>query len=210
MTDADLFARLERGDAAAWEEFDRSHRPWLLRRIERTRRVRNWFWVTDPEDLAQEAMDQFAIQVRGGKFQFASEPELRTYLIRAAFFVAMKWKRAARIQVKPLGNGAELDALEHAPAVDWVQAAWIQSERYRCLERLAEAAARLLDGRRRVIQLTLLGWKVGDIARTLGKTTGAVSCLKFNALKQLRDELESSTFMDECGSTLDLEHRRPA
>lgn len=203
--DLDLMVRLQHDDPHAWEAFDRTWRPWLAGRVGRVARARNWFWVTDPEDLVQEALVLFGQRVREGRFRFQSEPQLKAYLLKAAFFVAMRWKRAARLQTRPLDTTPDHPAPRDLPAIDWVAAAWEASDRYRCLEMLVATLAGLGTQRRQVLELTLLGLKPWMIAERMGKTPGAVSCLKFHALADLKRALEGTRFIQDCADTLEIE-----
>lgn len=199
----EMMMQLALGEDSAWTEFDRTWRPWLATRVQRAARVRNWFWITDPEDLVQEALALFGQRVREGRFRFQSEPQLKAYLIKAAFFVAMRQKRVARLQTRPLEEPSG-QARTDLPAVDWVAAAWEASDRYRCLQLVVATLARLNTARRQVLELTLLGLKPMSIAERMGKTPGAISCLKFHALADLKRELEATDFSRDCGDTLEL------
>jgi len=207
-TTPELIYALAHGDREAWEAFDAAWRPWLGSRVRRAARTRNWFWMTDPEDLVQEALALFNQRLMEKRFRYQSEPQLKAYLIRAAFFVAMRQKRAARLQTRSLpevegprdvpGNVADL------PAVDWVSAAWEASDRRRCLELVARTLATLIPARRQVLELTLVGEKPARIAERMGKTAGAISCLKFHALADLKRALDETRFREDCGDTLEL------
>lgn len=201
---AELMSSLRRGDQKAWGEFDAAWRPWLATRVNRAARVRNWFWVTGHEDLVQEAFALFNQRLVEGRFRFQSEPQLKAYLVKAAFFVAMKWKRAARLQTRPIENRETGAPISDLPATDWVAAAWEASDRHRCLELLVSTLARLIPARRQVLELTLVGLKPLSIAERLGKTSGAISCLKFHALADLKRALDETRFREDCGDTLEL------
>lgn len=200
----ELMALLKRGAPEAWASFDATWRPWLTERVRRTARVRNWFWVSEPEDLVQEAFALFNQRLIEGRFRFQSEPQLKAYLVNAAFFVAMKQKRTARLQTRSIDDAREGRVSSDLPAVDWVAAAWAASDRYRCLELLVATLKGLIPARRQVLELTLLGLKPLSIAERLGKTAGAVSCLKFHALADLKRALDETRFREDCGDTLEL------
>lgn len=200
----ELMALLKRGAPEAWASFDAAWRPWLTERVRRTARLRNWFWVSEPEDLVQEAFALFNQRLIEGRFRFQSEPQLKAYLVNAAFFVAMKQKRAARLQTRSIDETREGSVSSDLPAVDWVSAAWQASDRYRCLELLVATLKGLIPARRQVLELTLLGLKPLSIAERLGKTAGAVSCLKFHALADLKRALDETRFREDCGDTLEL------
>lgn len=203
-TTPELISSLKRGDETAWQAFDGAWRPWLSERVRRAARVRNWFWVTEHEDLVQEAFALFNQRLVEGRFRFQSEPQLKAYLIKAAFFVAMRWKRAARLQTRPLEPREGSGTISDLPATDWVAAAWEASDRHRCLELLVRTLAGLIPARRQVLELTLVGLKPLSIAERLGKTAGAVSCLKFHALADLKRALDETRFREDCGDTLEL------
>ena len=200
----ELMALLRRGDAESWAGFDAAWRPWLTERVRRTARLRNWFWISEPEDLVQEAFALFNQRLVEGRFRYQSEPQLKAYLVNAAFFVAMRAKRSARLQTRPLDDGPGGAPASDLPAVDWVAAAWAASDRYRCLELLVGTLKGLIPARRQVLELTLLGLKPLSIAARLGKTAGAISCLKFHALADLKRALDETRFREDCGDTLEL------
>lgn len=198
------FDRLKKGDEAEWAAFDAAWRPWIAGRVRRAARVRNWFWLTDAEDLVQDALALFHRRVVEKTFRYQSDPQLKAYLVRAAFFMAMRQKRAAKLETRSLDAreadrpGADL------PAIDWVAAAWEASDRRRCLELLAGSLATLIPARRQVLEMTLVGFKPALIAERLGKTSGAVSCLKFHALADLKRALDATRFREDCAETLEI------
>lgn len=200
----EVMGLLKRGAPEAWTWFDTTWRPWLTERVRRTARARNWFWVQEPEDLVQEAFALFNQRLIEGRFRYQSEPQFKAYLINAAFFVAMKSKRAARLQTRSIDEQREGRVSSDLPAVDWVAAAWAASDRYRCLEMLVATLKGLIPARRQVLELTLLGLKPLSIAERLGKSAGAISCLKFHALADLKRALDETRFREDCGDTLEL------
>ena len=208
MTDdalRDLIPRLAKGDAEAWTAFDLAYRAWLTGRVRHAARVRNWFWITEQEDLVQEAFALFNQRLVEKRFRYQSEPQLKVFLIRAAFFVAMRWKRSARILTRPLEAREGERAISDLPATDWVAAAWEASDRRRCLELLVGSLSTLIPARRQVLELSLVGLKPSSIAERMGKTAGAISCLKFHALADLKRALDATKFRDECADTLEIQ-----
>src|SRR5207302_865444 len=117
---SELFVRISREESSAWEELDSRYRRWLIDTVRRVARDRNWFWASEPEDMAQESLELFGIRVREGRFRFQSEPQLRAYLLKTMFFIAMRQKRSARLQVRPLAPGEGDTFAGELPAVDWV------------------------------------------------------------------------------------------
>src|SRR5207247_1679774 len=61
-----------------------------------------------------------------------------------------------------------------------------------CAELLYRTIHELVESRREVILMTLQGDKVRDIVRATGKSAAAVSGLKFNAMKEPRENREAN------------------
>ena len=192
---------LRRGDAEAWEHLLERYRPFVLGRLRQAAAARNWFWLDDFEDVAQEILIRFYEAVREGKFDYRDEDQLRGYLVRTAFFVAMKRKDAATAEksLTDLFEGDEDDDLERFDLLAFAASAFDTVGRRDCLRELYAAIERLQPARREVLRYSLLGLQPRDIAPRMDRTPNAVSVLKHHALEDLRVELEASEFMDLCG-----------
>lgn len=165
------------------------------------RRRRNWFWLTDPEDVVQDVLTQFIQAVRDGKFRYDGERALEGYLVRTAWFVAMNLKEKHRAHVSlhdPEEGGLRFDL----PA--WSEAIHQQVDRRDCLRLLGEAIAELNPNRREVVERTLLGEKVREICAATGRTPASISGLKFNAFVELRKRLGERGFLERCGALFAL------
>jgi len=196
-----LVSDARRGDRGAEEALVERLLPFLRRRVAGARRRRNWFWLSDPEDLVQDVLTQFVQAVRDGRFEYAGERALEGYLVRTAWFGAMNLKdkhRPQRSLHDPEEGGERFDLAAFAEAIHE------QVDRRDCLRLLAEAVAELNANRRDVVERTLLGQKVRDISAATGRTAASVSGLKFNALVELRRRLEERGFLERCGALFAL------
>lgn len=194
-------AALQRGDEDAWERLLARYRPFVLGRLRQAAAARNWFWLDDLDDAAQEVLVRFYEAVRAGKFDYRDEDQLRGYLVRTAFYVAMKRKDAAAAE-KPLSDlfeDEERDALERFDLLSFAGSAFDPLGRRECLRELYAAIERLQPARREVLRYTLLGLKPQQIAPRMDRSANAVSVLKHHALEDLRAELEGTPFMETCG-----------
>lgn len=203
---ASLVERVRARDAAAEEALHERYRRFVERRLSEARRRRNWFWLDDLEDAVQEVFVQFFTSLREGKFAFEGSDRLEGFLVKTCWFVAMNAKdRAPRGRTVSLfagrpGDGDEGGLIEDLPA--FASTASERVVRRECAERFYRAVGELGGARREVVLLTLEGRKVRDIVKATGKTASAVSGLKFNALKELREKLEQSGFVRDCGPEL--------
>lgn len=201
---AELVARAGDRDAEAERTLYDRYRRFVHRRLEGARRKRNWFWLTDVDEAAQEVFSQFFIALREGKFTFEGERRLEGFLVRTAWFVAMNLKdRATREKAVSLfddeDGGLRFDVAAFGSAV------YEQLDRKECLEMLGKAVSELKESRREVVERTLLGQKVREICAATGKTPSSVSGLKFNAFVQLRERLTELGFVERCGALFGLE-----
>ncbi len=196
-----LVDAVRQGDADAWSTLLERYRPFVLARIRHAAQARNWFWLGDPEDAAQEVLVRFYEAVQAGKFSYRDEDQLRGYLVRTAFYVAMKRKDAAAGE-RPVSDlvGEEADeALRRFDLAAFAASAFDDLGRQQCREELYAAIERLPAARREVLRYSLLGLKPREIAPLLQRTANAVSVLKFHALEELREALEASDFRRNCG-----------
>jgi len=194
-------AALRRGDGAAWERLLARYRPFVLGWLRQAAAARNWFWLDDFEDAAQEVLIRFFEAVQSGKFSYRDEDQLRGYLVRTAFYVAMKRKDAAAAE-RPLSDlfeDEEGEALERFDLLAFAASAFDPIGRRECLRELYAAIERLQPARREVLKYTLLGLKPQAIAPRMERSANAVSVLKHHALEDLRAELEGTQFMELCG-----------
>ncbi|NUQ00830.1 MAG: sigma-70 family RNA polymerase sigma factor [Armatimonadetes bacterium] len=202
MSEADrLLAAVRRGDSEAWSELLERYRPFVLGRLRHAARARNWFWLDDLDDAAQEVLVRFFEAVEAGRFEYRDEDQLRGFLVRTAFYVAMKRKDQAADE-RPvsdlLGDESE-EAWRRFDLQAFAASAFDTLGRRECLRDLYAAVDRLQPARREVLRYSLLGLKPREIAPRMGRTANAVSVLKFHALEDLRVELEASDFVRNCG-----------
>jgi len=130
----------------------------------------------ETEDLTSEVFQQALANIK--KFEWRGVP-FAAWLIRiAANAIADRWRRQARERGKPT---PEESATVTEPAQD--------TESRALLFRLVRG---LPDDQRRVVLMRFAAEKsVGEIARALGRSEGAVRQLQFRALAKLRGELGS-------------------
>lgn len=195
-----LLAAFEQGDAEAGSLLLERFRPFVAGRLRRAAQARNWFWLDDPDDATQEVLVRFCEAVRDGRFQYRDEHQLRGFLVRTAFFVAMKRKDAAAGEQSAgdLLAGGEETVRAFDPR-EFADSAFDTLGRRECLRELYAAVERLQAARSEVLRYVLLGLKPREIAPLMGRSANAVSVLKFHAIEDLRAELEAGEFMNNCG-----------
>lgn len=197
-----MLSAVAAGDAAAWSALLERYRPFVLGRLRQARKTRNWFWLTELDDVVQDVLVQFYEAVQQGRFTYRDEHALRGFLVQTTFFVVMKHKDAATGEqaLSDLWVGDEADDLERRFAlVEFAESAFDPLGRRDCLRELYQAIDRLPEARREVLRLTLLGLHPRDIAPRMKRTANAVSVLKFHALDELRRALEQTDFAANCG-----------
>jgi RNA polymerase sigma factor (sigma-70 family) len=200
--DAHLLRAVQAGDPDAWSELLERYRPFVLGRLRHTAKARNWFWLDDLDDLAQEVLVRFYEAVRDGRFVYRDESALRGFLVRTAFFAVMARKDEAALE-RPLSDllpDEERRAL--AARFDlgaFADAAFDTLGRRQCLEELYRAIDSLAPARAEVLRLTLLGYKPREMAPLLDRSANAVSVLKFHALEDLQAALEAGDWLRNCG-----------
>ncbi len=195
-----LLTAVQRGDPEAWSALLERLRPFVTARLRHAAQARNWFWLDDLEDAAQEVLVRFVEALREGRFHYRDEDQLRGFLVRTAFFVAMKRKDDA-LQ-RPASDLAEAEGDDVERRFDlaaFAASAYDTLGRRECLQELYAAIDRLQPARREVLRLVLLGLKPREIAPRMERSANAVSVLKFHALEDLREELEAGDFARNCG-----------
>jgi len=199
---AALIQRVRAKDGSAESELHGRYRRFVERRLAEARERRNWFWLEELDDAVQEVFIHFFQAIRAGKFVFEGEERLEGFLVRTCWFVAMNLKdkvpRARRVSLFKTEGDEEEGLILDLPA--FARGAIERIHGRDCAELLYKTIAELGAARREVILRTLQGEKVRDIVRATGKTAAAVSGLKFNALKELRERLEANGFVRDCGA----------
>ncbi len=198
-----LLAAMRAGDEAAGSTLVERYRPFVVTRLRSARHARNWFWLDDLDDVAQEVLVRFVEAVRGERFRFRDESQLRGFLVRTTFYTVMK--RRDQITTALDDDDAPRPhplSAEQAAAFDlsaFADAAFDTIGRRQCLDELYRAVDSLQEARSEVLRLTLLGFAPREIAPVMGRSANAVSVLKTHALEDLRAALEQSDFMTNCG-----------
>jgi len=199
---AALLKRVRAKEGPAESELHARYRRFVERRLAEAKKKRNWFWLEDLDDAVQEVFLHFYEAVRQGKFTYEGEDRLEGFLVRTAWFVAMNLKdkvpRARSVSLFKNEDDEESGLIIDLPAF-----AKTASERIHgrdCTERLYRTIGELAEPRREVILRTLAGEKVRDIVAATGKTAAAVSGLKWNAMKELRERLFENGFARDCGA----------
>lgn len=199
---AALMKRVRAKDARAESEVFERKRRFVERRLKEARERRNWFWLEELDDAVQEVFVQFFSAVRDGKFAYEGEARLEGFLVRTCWFVAMNLKdKAPRKAVSLFQRSDENE--DEGLILDLPAFAKTASEklhRRECAELLYRTIGELAESRREVILRTLEGEKVRDIVQATGKTAAAVSGLKWNAMKELKEKLEANGFVRDCGA----------
>ncbi len=199
---AALLKRVRARDGTAETELHARYRRFVERRLAEARERRNWFWLEDLDDAIQEVFLQFYESVRQGKFVYEGEERLEGFLVRTAWFVAMNLKdkvpKARRVSLFKTEDDEEGGLIMDLPS--FARGAFERIHGRDCAELLYKTIGELAEARREVILRTLAGEKVRDICRATGKTAAAVSGLKFNAMKELKERLEENGFVRDCGA----------
>ena len=200
-----LLWAMRQGDEEAGSALVERYRPFVVGRLRSARHQRNWFWLDDLDDVAQEVLVRFVEAVRSERFVFRDESQLRGFLVRTAFFVVMKQHDQATVALDEEDDlpdrPPELTS-EAAQAFDlgaFADAAFDTLGRRQCADELYRAVESLQPARAEVLRLTLLGLAPRDIAPIMGRSANAVSVLKTHALDDLRAALEQTDFVRNCG-----------
>jgi RNA polymerase sigma-70 factor (ECF subfamily) len=175
-----LLERSQNGDAAARHDLLGRLRPYLKAL------VRSWLGADlarrlDDSSLAQEAV--LRLEQHWGDFRGRTAPELIAFARRVAFNLASDRRR--RLAGAPAGGDALPAVADGRPSP---LEALLADE---SAARLAAALERLNEARREVVLARLVdGAPFEEIARRMGKTSGALRVLFKRAVEQLRDMLE--------------------
>jgi RNA polymerase sigma-70 factor (ECF subfamily) len=189
---------LRRGDRAAQDELLRRYRPWLrvLAQTEINRRLQRKF---DASDVVQQAFLEACRDLP--QFHGQSEAELAAWLRAILGHVlaheVRRYRGTRRRDLErelPLDDaldqtsrrlGAMLAAPQSSPSH--------QAHRHEQELKLAEHLARLPEDQRTVLILRHLeGLPHEEIARRMGRSSGAVRMLWVRALARLREEFDES------------------
>lgn len=192
-------AALRAGDDEAWTKLFERYRPFVLGRLRHAAQSRNWFWLDDLDDATQEVLIRFYEAAREGRFEYRDEHQLRGFLVRTAFYVAMARKDSAAGERPASDVWEQPDRPMELDLGAFADSAFDTIGREDCFRELYRAIDRLQEARREVLRLTLMGLKPREIAPRMERTANAVSVLKFHALEDLRAELETTDFMQNCG-----------
>lgn len=169
-------------DRAAWDDFDRRYREWLIRFFRR-RQVS----FTDAEDLVQRVFANLATSLP--KFTYdPNRGRFRDYLFRCARNALSEWARGPRQNGKALINSGSLaDAAgsDHDPAESqaW-EDEWISHHYRMALETLRAMASERDIG---ILERSLAGASVSDLAREYGMDEAAV----YKVRHRIRERMEA-------------------
>jgi len=172
--EARLIQRAKEGDPAAFAEIYDRHQPAIYRYI--LYRVGD---VATAEDLTGEVFVRLVERV--DRFTYRGRPLLAWLYTIARNLVTDYRRRAGQAAMLPLDEQlvAEVDDMEQV------------TERGLAQRRLAAALTHLTEDQRQVIILKFIeGLNNAEVARTLGKSVGAVKSLQHRALAALRRALE--------------------
>lgn len=173
MDDAELLARLRRGDESA---FDALFRAWY------TPLVRASFAVVHDSGVAEEVAQDVMLELWRRREELLAEPSLKGYLFRAVRNRSLNHLRHLRVRQRAAPYIADFDNAEQLGASPVVA------------EELADAArqaiAALPPRCREVFELSRMhGLRYSEIAETLGVTVKAVEASMTRALRLLREQL---------------------
>jgi RNA polymerase sigma-70 factor (ECF subfamily) len=179
-----LISAAQSGDAGALRELVRRYQP-HLERIAR-RRLGGSGAGQRPSDLVQDTLERAVRCLH--QFQGTTDPQLRRWLAVILQNVFVQQQRAARrkrraVETVPLPDSDQLSGPDPPPGPSQ---ALRGREAWRALLRAVFA---LPEGQREAVHRHLRGEAVADIARALGKTPAAVSCLLQRGGKALQEAL---------------------
>lgn len=170
------------GDRSAWEDFDRRYREWLLRFFRR-RNVP----FPDAEDLVQRVLANLAKSLP----QFTYDPSrgrFRDYLFRCARNAIAEWANCPGRNGNGLINlgaigGVAADGFDPAEAQAWEEE-WISHHYRLALETLRSMAS---ERDIRILERSVAGASVPDLAREFGMEEAAVSKVRY----RIREKMEA-------------------
>jgi len=169
-----LIARAKDGEAAAFAEIYDRYQPAIYRYI--------FYRVEDSataEDLTGEVFVRLVDKI--DQFTYRGRPLLAWLYTIARNLVADHHRHRAQIQLLPLNERLVAGTISPKKAAD----------RVLTQERLAAALGQLTEGQQQVIVLKFVeGMDNSEVARTMGKSVGAVKALQHRGLAALRRILE--------------------
>jgi RNA polymerase sigma-70 factor (ECF subfamily) len=186
-----LIERARRDEAGALDRLLDSYRNYL-RLLARTGLDASLRGKADPSDLVQDAL--LKASLRFGQFRGATEAELAGWLRRILAHCLADLVRRYHTGARRAGREQSLDQLvdRSSQAMERILAADGPSPSASAQRRdlgvlLSDALAQLSEDHREVIVLHHLeGLDWDEVARRMGRTTGAARMLWTRALKQLR------------------------
>jgi RNA polymerase sigma-70 factor (ECF subfamily) len=169
-------------DRAAWSDFDRRYREWLIRFFRR-RNVP----FPDAEDLVQRVFSSLVVSLP----QFTYDPNrgrFRDYLFRCARNALSEWARCPGRNGKALFNHGGLDSavsseLDPAEAAAWEEE-WIGHHYRLALESLRVMAA---ERDIAILERSMGGASVADLAREFAMEEAAV----YKVRQRIRERMEA-------------------
>ncbi len=181
---AAIIAAAQGGEAWAMQEIVQRYQPHLLQLAKRQRS--SIPMGQRPSDLVQDTLERMARCLH--HFQGKTDKELRSWLAVILRNVLIQKLRAAgrqrrAVETVPLPDADQLPGPDPPPGPSQVL---YGHEAWRALLR---AVYTLPEGQREAVQRYLRGEAVTDIARALGRTPAAVSCLLQRGGKSLQSSL---------------------
>jgi RNA polymerase sigma factor (sigma-70 family) len=151
--------------------------------------LRNNMLDLHPLDIAQECANEAAITILGAHFPYDTEFEPWAHVLVkniCSKFIHKATKGTTIPRQSTIHIDDNLESLKDPQ--------YEQQERQQDLQDdLLEAIAKLSNGRRQVIVLKYLQeYSLDEIAQKMGKSIGAIYCLHFNALSDLRKILSKN------------------
>jgi len=171
------------GAVNAWEPLIKQLQRWAYNFL------RNDVVDMPPLENAQECANEAAITILGAHFPYDTDFEPWAYVIVknvCSKFIRKATKKSTVPQQSIIHIDDTLDTIKDLQ--------FEQQEHQKDLQDdLFEAIAQLSNGRRQVIELKYLqDFSLNEIAPKMGKSIGAIYCLHFNALNDLRKILSKN------------------
>jgi RNA polymerase sigma factor (sigma-70 family) len=161
----------------------------LKGRVTKIVRKNNWFWVKDVDDVVQESLLSFIKANDKGLYIYQGDAKLRGFLVKTAVFYMMSLQKK---EIRNREYNYVVSDEDSTPLVEVAIAPTNESSDER--DAFFLALEKLNPRRKEVIMKILDGLKVRDICRETGATPAAVSGLKFNAIKDLKQILKHRGF----------------
>ncbi len=183
-TTTELLAGLhERGNRAAWDEFDRRYRPILMGFLGRM-----GLNESDAADVAQETLTCFVEDYRAGKYD-RQQGRLRSWLIGIARCRLADWRRVAGRRREQPGGSAIEELADHEGA----EAAWEEEERRHVFQQaLAELRETTCFNVRTIAafeRVALRQESIESVSAELGLTPQEIYNAKNRVVEKLREIL---------------------